>query len=100
MTSSPWPYLYHPFRDPIAAAVMARVVASLEADPRAAAILYCHPTLQRPIDPEVFAHGDVFRDVAAGERSTKKFRVHWTIWTNRAWLDGDGAVAALVPVEA
>lgn len=80
-------YLYHPFRDPIAAQVMTRLIASLEASPRPAAILYGHPTLQRCIDPRVFAHGGVFREVTAGGRTTRRFRIGWTIWTNQAWLD-------------
>jgi hypothetical protein len=86
-------YLYHPFRDPIAALVMDRLLASLEANPRPAAILYGHPTLQRCIDPSVFARGGVFRDVANGERMTRHFRIGWSVWTNQAWLDADEPIS-------
>jgi hypothetical protein len=79
-------FLYHPFREAIALAVMDRVLASLAADPRPIAILYGHPTLQRPMDPTVFTRGSVFREVAAGERRTRKFQIGWTVLTNDAWL--------------
>jgi SAM-dependent methyltransferase len=87
-------YLYHPFREPIAAAVVDRLLASLDESPRPAAILYCHPTLQRCLDPAVFAQRDVLQSVAAGERRTRRFRVGWTIWTNRSWLERRAAAVA------
>jgi hypothetical protein len=80
-------YLYHPFRDAVAAQMIARVLASLEEDPRPAAILYGHPTLQRCIEPDVFTELDVFRLATAGARSTRRFRIGWTVWTNQAWLE-------------
>jgi hypothetical protein len=64
------------------------LLASLMDSPRPAAILYGHPTLQRPMDPDVFAQGDVFRLAAAGERRTKSYRVGWSVWTNAVWLAG------------
>ena len=79
-------YLYHPFREPIAEAMMARVLASLAEVPRPAAILYGHPTLQAPLDPEVFRRDGVFLEACRGARATKKFRIGWSIWTNDAWL--------------
>lgn len=79
-------YLYHPFREPVAAEVVDRLVGSLAASPRPAAILYGHPTIQRPMDPAVFARGDMFRLAIAGERRTRHFRVGWSVWTNEAWL--------------
>ena len=80
-------YMYHPFRDSIAAEVMAGLVLSLERNPRPAGILYCHPTLQPCIDPEVFTVSGVFRCAAEGERRTRRFRVGWTVFTNDDWLD-------------
>jgi SAM-dependent methyltransferase len=79
-------YLYHPFREPIAAVVVDRIVASLAASPRPAAILYGHPTLQQPIDPAVFARGGMFDARAHGERRTRRYRIGWSVWTNDAWL--------------
>lgn len=79
-------YLYHPFRESIAAKVIDRVVASVAGAPRPVAILYAHPTLQRCLDEDVFARGGLFRRVHAGARETRRFRIGWTIWTNEAWL--------------
>jgi SAM-dependent methyltransferase len=79
-------YLYHPFREPIASLVIDRLVASLAAAPRPAAILYGHPTLQAPLDPAVFARGDMFGELARGERRTRHYRIGWSVWTNEAWL--------------
>lgn len=81
-------YLYHPFREPIATQVVGRLLASLAKTPRPAAILYGHPTLQRPMDPAVFSQEDVFRLAAGGERRTRSHRIGWSVWTNAAWLDG------------
>ncbi len=81
-------FLYHPFREPIAARVVARLNASLTAAPRPAAILYGHPTLQPALDPGVFAAGDVFRLAVDGGRATRHFRIGWSVWTNAAWLAG------------
>jgi SAM-dependent methyltransferase len=79
-------YLYHPFREPIAAIVVDRLIASLTASPRPAAILYGDPTLQRPFDPRVFTRGSVFAELTRGERSTRLYRIGWSVWTNAAWL--------------
>ncbi len=79
-------YLYHPFREPIAAKVVDRIVASVAASPRPAAILYGHPTLQRSLDRDVFVRGGVFQHAHEGARSTRKFKIGWSIWTNDAWL--------------
>lgn len=79
-------YFFHPFREPVAMLVLARVLASLADSPRPAAILYAHPTLQEPMDPRVFAERDVFRPAIAGERRTRHFRIGWSVWTNEAWL--------------
>jgi 16S rRNA G966 N2-methylase RsmD len=92
-------YLYHPFRDTIAAAVLGRLVAALESSPRPAAILYGHPTLQRCLDRDLFGLRGVFRAAADGERRTKKLRIGWTVWTNEAWLD-EPLVGDLVAVPA
>jgi hypothetical protein len=81
-------FLYHPFRDPVAAEVMARLNASLAASPRPAAILYGHPTLQSPIAPDVFAVDGVFTNTVVGERATRSFRIGWSVWSNDAWLRG------------
>jgi SAM-dependent methyltransferase len=80
-------YLYHPFREPVAAKVVDRIVASIAASPRPAAILYGHPTLQRCLDPDVFARGGVFRYAHQGVRTTRRFQIGWSVWTNDAWLD-------------
>jgi SAM-dependent methyltransferase len=80
-------YLYHPFPDAIAERVLARIRASLADAPRPVAILYGHPTLQRCIDPGVFARGGQFMPVREGERRTRSFRIGWSIWTNESWLD-------------
>jgi hypothetical protein len=88
-------YLYHPFREPIFEAVVARLVASLEHDPRPVAILYGHPTLQRAIASTVFTRGGVFKQHAAGVRITKRFRIGWSIFTNAAWLETKSAVNAV-----
>jgi len=96
-------YLYHPFRDLIAAAVMGRLVATLEASPRPAAILYGHPTLQRTLERDVFELRGVFRATVEGARRTKHFRIGWTVWTNEAWLaerSSASAVAELATVTA
>jgi SAM-dependent methyltransferase len=79
-------YLYHPFREAIAAQVIDRLCASLAARPRPAAIVYGHPTVQAPYEPSVFARGGVFASDARGGRSTRRFEIGWSIWTNRAWL--------------
>ena len=81
-------YLYHPFREPIAARVVDRIVSSLARNPRPAAILYGHPTMQRCLDADVFARGGVLQQAHEGARVTRRFRIRWTIWTNQAWLDG------------
>lgn len=84
----PWiAYLYHPFREPTAARVIDRLVASLAGTARPAAILYGHPTLQRSLDTDVFARGGLFRQAGAGTRATRRFKIGWSIWTNQAWLD-------------
>ena len=83
-------YPYHPFREPIAAQVIDRVVAAVAAHPRPAAILYGHPTLQRPLDDDVFCRGGLFRRQHAGARVTRRFRIGWSIWSNHDWL-ADGA---------
>lgn len=80
-------YLYHPFREPIAAKVIDRIVASIASAPRPVAILYGHPTLQRSLDVDVFARGGLFQHAHAGARVTRRFRIGWSIWTNEAWLD-------------
>jgi SAM-dependent methyltransferase len=86
-------YLYHPFRESIAEIVVDRLVASLAAAPRPAAILYGHPTLQSPLDPAVFARGAMFGESAHGERRTRHYRIGWSVWTNEAWLAANqGAV--------
>jgi SAM-dependent methyltransferase len=74
-------YLYHPFREPVAELVVDRLCASLARAPRPAAILYNHPTLARPLDPAVFARGDVFRKHAEGARRTRSFAIGWSVWT-------------------
>jgi SAM-dependent methyltransferase len=88
-------YLYHPFREPVAELVMARIRTSLEQAPRPAAIFYGHPTLQRPLDPAVFGRDHVFEPLAHGERRTRRFRIGWTVWTNQAWLGADTAATAV-----
>jgi hypothetical protein len=87
-------YFFHPFREPVAELVMARILASLAAAPRPAAILYGHPTMQRAMDPRVFARDGVFTRAVAGERCTRNFRLGWSVWTNEAWLDAQRGVAA------
>jgi hypothetical protein len=79
-------YLYHPFPDAIAERVLGRVRASIAAEPRPVAILYGHPTLQRRIDPRVFARDGMFDAAREGERRTKSFKIGWSIWTNESWL--------------
>jgi SAM-dependent methyltransferase len=79
-------YLYHPFREPIAAKVIDRIVASIAAAPRPVAILYGHPTLQRSLDEDVFARGGVLHRAHVGARKTRRFRIGWSIWTNQTWL--------------
>ena len=81
-------YLYHPFRESIAALVIDRIVASIAASPRPAAILYGHPTLQQPIAPSVFSRGGMFAELGHGERRTRLYRIGWSVWTNQAWLSG------------
>lgn len=83
-------YLYHPFREPIAAIVVDRMVASLATSPRPAAILYGHPTLQQPFDRHVFTRGGVFAELTRGERRTRLYRIGWSVWTNAAWLAAPG----------
>jgi SAM-dependent methyltransferase len=79
-------YLYHPFREPIAAKVIDRIVASIAAALRPVAILYGHPTLQRSLDEDVFARGGLLGRAHVGFRETRRFRIGWSIWTNQAWL--------------
>jgi hypothetical protein len=79
-------YLYHPFGEAIAARVVDRIVGSLAAAPRPAAILYGHPTLQPALPDAVFARGGVFAEHARGARRTRRFRIGWSVWTNDAWL--------------
>lgn len=79
-------YLYHPFRASVANVVVARIIASLAADPRPAAIIYGHPTLQARLGAEVFAQRGVFGVAAEGGRQTARFHMGWTVWTNDAWL--------------
>lgn len=79
-------YLYHPFREEVAFEVVARIVAAVAERPRPAAILYCHPTLQKRFAAEVFTQGDMFDIAAEGERRTRHFSVGWTVATNRGWL--------------
>jgi SAM-dependent methyltransferase len=79
-------YLYHPFGAAIAARVIDRVVASLAAMPRPAAILYGHPTLQPALPDDVFTRGGMFAEHARGARHTRSFRIGWSVWTNDAWL--------------
>ncbi|MBK7194900.1 MAG: class I SAM-dependent methyltransferase [Myxococcales bacterium] len=89
-------YLYHPFREPIAAQLVDRIVAAVAARPRPTAILYGHPTLQRPLDEDVFCRGGLFRRQHAGARVTRNFRIGWSIWSNQDWLaDVPGPTAAL-----
>jgi SAM-dependent methyltransferase len=80
-------YMYHPFQDRIAQEAIARLVASVERKPRPAALLYCHPTLQRRIDNNVFTGNGMFCQAAEGARQTRRFTVGWTIFTNDLWLD-------------
>ena len=89
-------YLYHPFREPIAREVVARVIASARRSPRPIAVLYGHPTLQRPIAPSVFTRERVFEQTAAGARTTKRFRIGWSIYTNAAWLRNEHSAHASV----
>ena len=77
-------YLYHPFQESVAEAVLARVVASIQRAPRPFAILYGHPTLQRPIRASAFTRGGVFEQ--AGARPSERSRIGWTIFTNADWL--------------
>jgi SAM-dependent methyltransferase len=86
-------YFFHPFREPVAELAMARILASLATWPRPAAILYGHPTMQRAMDPRVFAHAGVFERAVAGERCTRNFRLGWSVWTNEAWLATQGQLA-------
>ena len=86
-------YLYHPFRGEVARQVLDRVIASVEAAPRPAALLYCHPTLQPRIDPAELESRDVFAVHAAGARRTRHFEIGWTVLTNREWLAGWRATA-------
>jgi SAM-dependent methyltransferase len=79
-------YLYHPFREDVAAPLFERVAASLVASPRPAAILYGHPMLQPCLDARVFRIGGLFRKATDGARGTRSFRIGWSIWTNLAWL--------------
>jgi SAM-dependent methyltransferase len=79
-------YLYHPFREPIAEQAIGRLVSSLYSNPRPAAVLYCHPTLQTALRPDVFESHGVFGLHAEGARKTRRFQIGWTIWTNHQWL--------------
>jgi SAM-dependent methyltransferase len=85
-------YLYHPFREPVAAVVVDRLVTSLAAAPRPAAILYVHPTLQQPLTTSVFARGGMFSELAHGLRRTRVYRIGWSVWTNDAWLAANRCV--------
>jgi hypothetical protein len=78
-------FLYHPFHQSIAALVVDRIVASLRASPRPAAILYGHPTLQQPFEPSLFERGGVFSQHANGCRQTSFYRIGWSVWTNELW---------------
>jgi hypothetical protein len=90
-------YLYHPFPDPIADKVLARLRAAIEASARPVAILYGHPTLQRCINPEVFARGGMFRCAREGGRRTRSFRIGWSIWSNQDWLDAPEVLRGFAP---
>jgi hypothetical protein len=79
-------HLYHPFREDVAAVFIDRVAASLASSPRPAAILYGHPLLQPCLDPEVFRRGGVFEPTTEGGRTTRSFRVSWSIWANEGWV--------------
>jgi SAM-dependent methyltransferase len=79
-------YLYHPFQESVAETVIAQVVASIRRDPRPVAILYGHPTLQRPIRATVFTRDRVFEQTNAGARSTRRSHIGWSIFTNVGWL--------------
>jgi hypothetical protein len=79
-------YLYHPFGESVATRVIDRIVESLAASPRPAAILYGHPTLQPALPDTVFARGGVFGERARGARHTRRFRIGWSVWTNDKWL--------------
>lgn len=84
-------YLYHPFRQALAAEVIDGLVASLVATPRPAAVLYCHPTLQERYDDEIFARHGVFAQASEGARRTRHFALGWSVWTNQAWLEAHDA---------
>ena len=80
-------FLYHPFRAPIAAQVMARLRASLEAAPRPVAILYGHPSVQPPFADAIFDHERMFARVAQDAPRPGHPRPGWSVWSNRAWLE-------------
>jgi len=81
-------YLYHPFRQELAAEVVDGLVESVATSPRPAAILYCHPTLQPRYDATIFDRHGVLQLEGEGARRTRRFALGWSVWTNRAWLEG------------
>lgn len=80
-------YMYHPFRAAIARKVIQRLQASVRTRPRAAAVLYCHPTLQTALDRNVFEDGGILQLEGQGHRHTRRFRIGWSVFTNRDWLE-------------
>lgn len=87
-------YLYHPFRQELAAEVIDALVTSVARAPRPAAILYCHPTLQARYDDQVFAGRGVFALEREGARHTRRFSLGWSVWTNHTWLARESASGA------
>jgi hypothetical protein len=79
--------MYHPFHSSVANVVLRRLRESIVAKPRAAAVLYCHPTLQSPLASELFEAGSVFRRTAHGARNTRSFELGWSVFTNAAWME-------------
>lgn len=80
-------YLYHPFRQELAAQVIDGLVASITSAPRPVAVLYGHPTLQPRYDDAIFARHGVLARAIDGARRTRRFALGWSVWTNQAWLD-------------
>ena len=80
-------YMYHPFHGSIANMVMQRLRLSILAQPREAAVLYCHPTLQPPLEARVFEAGGLLKQTATGTRETRRFTLKWSVFTNRHWLE-------------
>ncbi len=79
-------YMFHPFGETVAEAVVDRIVAAMRAQPRPAAIIYAQPILQEPLPDRVFERGGVFARAVDGGRATRHFEVRWTVWTNDTWL--------------